>query len=97
VPKRECHYAEIHNIVKACKKCNSSKGDKDLIEWWGVARRYELPRIVMGKYLKMLYICHRCRQTLEKRDLNQDGKFDLLDLGHIFKNPCDPEKVKQKG
>jgi len=96
VPKRECHFAEIHNIVKACKKCNSSKGDKDLMEWWGVERRYEIPRIAMGKYLKMLYICHECRETLDESDLNADGKFNLLDLSHIFKRPCDPEKVKLK-
>lgn len=94
VPKRECHYAEIHNIVKACKKCNSSKGDKDLFEWWGLERRYEIPRIVMGKYLKMLYICHECRETLKKGDLNLDGEFNLLDLSYIFKQPCDPSRVK---
>ena len=96
VPKRECHYTEVHNIVKACKGCNSSKGDKDLIEWWGLERRYELPRIAMGKYLKMLYICHECRNTLNKNDLNADGKFDLLDLGYIFKEPCDPGKILTK-
>lgn len=96
VPKRECHFAEIHNIVKSCKSCNSSKGDKDLIEWWGLERRYELPRIVHGKYLKMLYICHECRGTLDKSDLNLDGRFNLLDLGHIFAQLCDPEKVKIK-
>lgn len=96
VPKRECHFAEVHNIVKACKQCNSSKGDKDLIEWWGIERRYEIPRIVMGKYLKMLYVCHECRGTLEKGDLNLDGKFNLLDLGCIFKEPCNPEKVRIK-
>ncbi|MCM8776332.1 MAG: HNH endonuclease [Candidatus Omnitrophica bacterium] len=94
VPKRECHFAEIHNIVKACKKCNSSKGDKDLVEWWGLERRYELPRVVMGKYLKMLYICHECRGTLDRSDINRDGKFDLLDLGSIFREPCDPAKIK---
>ena len=96
VPKRECHYAEIHNIVKACRNCNSSKGNKDLIAWWGLEKRYEIPRNVMGKYLKMLYVCHDCRGTLERSDLNQDGKFNLLDLGHIFEEPCDPEKVKVK-
>lgn len=95
VPKRECHFAEIHNIVKACKRCNSSKGDKDLIEWWGLEKRYELPRIAMGKYLKMLYVCHECRNTINKGDLNLDGKLNLLDLGYIFKKPCDPEKVKK--
>lgn len=96
VPKRECHYDEIHNIVKACKHCNSSKSDRDLIEWWGIERRYELPRVVMGKYLKMVYICHKCRGTLDDADLNNDGKLDLFDLGHLFKQPCDPERVKAK-
>lgn len=97
VPKRECHYAEIHNIVMACRNCNSSKGDKDLIEWLGLERRYEMPRVVMGKYLKMLYICHECRETLDKSDLNLNGKFNLLDLAHIFSQACDPEKVKNRG
>ncbi len=96
VAKRECHFAEIHNIVKSCKKCNSSKGDKDLLEWWGLENRYEIPRNVMGKYLKMLYVCHECRGTLESSDLNRDDEFNLLDLGSILRKPCDPEKVKQK-
>jgi len=88
VAKRDCHFAEIHNIVKACKKCNSSKGNKDLIEWWGRENIYELPRVVYGKYLKMLYICHECRGTLDKTDLNNDGELNVLDLGEIFKRKC---------
>jgi hypothetical protein len=88
VPKRDCHYKEIHNIVTCCKRCNSSKRDKDLIEWYGLERRYEIPRIVMGKYLKMIYICHECRGTLDKGDINLDGKLDVLDLGAIFKEEC---------
>ena len=55
------------------------------------------PRIVMGKYLKMVYICHECRETINKSDLNLDGILDILDLGFIFKKPCDPEKVKKMG
>lgn len=93
VPKRECHFCEIHNIVKACTHCNSSKGNRDLIVWWGMERSYEIPRIVMGKYLKLLYLCHECRGTLEKQDINQDGKLNLEDLGAIFAAPCDPERV----
>ena len=88
VAKRDCHFREIHNIVIACKRCNSSKSDKDLIEWWGIEKRYELPRIVMGKYLKMLYICHKCMGTLELADINMDGNLNLLDLGAIFKKEC---------
>lgn len=88
VPKRECHFGEVHNIVTSCKKCNSSKGDKDLIEWYGLERRYEIPRIVMGKYLKMIYICHECKGTLDKGDINKDGILNVLDLGAIFKEEC---------
>ncbi len=96
VAKRECHFAEIHNIVKACKKCNSSKGDKDLMEWWGLEKRYEIPRDVMGKYLKMLYLCHECRGTLGAADINKDARLDLLDLGAIFLTPCNSEKARLK-
>jgi hypothetical protein len=89
VAKRNCHFREIHNIVKACKKCNSSKGNKDLIEWWGRERIYELPRIVYGKYLKMIYVCHECRGTLDNADLNMDGNLNVLDLGEIFNRECE--------
>jgi hypothetical protein len=48
-----------HNIVWCCKTCNSSKGSKDLIEWWnetfaesiGKAEE-DLPRLPAGIYLK---------------------------------------------
>jgi len=88
VPKRECHFKEIHNIVTSCRNCNSSKGDKDLIEWYGLERRYDIPRIVMGKYLKMMYLCHECCGTLGNEDINKDGKLNVLDLGAILKDRC---------
>jgi hypothetical protein len=39
-----------------------------------------LPRIVAGKYLKLLYEIHESRGTLNASDLNGDGKLDVLDL-----------------
>lgn len=88
VPKRECHFREIHNIVIACNRCNSAKGDKDVIKWYGLDRRYEIPRVVMGKFLKMIYICHECRDTLNKSDINKDNILNVLDLGHILQEEC---------
>ena len=41
----------ISNQVPACKSCNSSKGDKDVIEWCK-ERGEPVPRLVWGKYLK---------------------------------------------
>ncbi len=67
-------------LVLACKSCNSSKGKKGLYEWYGVARKDELPRIVVGKYLKLLHEIHERNGTLDKGDMKEDGKLDVLDL-----------------
>ena len=79
---------EIHNIIWACKKCNSSKGEKDLYEWYGVENRNKIPRVVEGKYLKLAYLCNECRGTLNQSDPNKDGRIDVFDIGCIFKTPC---------
>jgi hypothetical protein len=68
------------NLVLACRTCNSSKGKKGLYEWLGLDRKDELPRVVAGKYLKLLYEIHDRRRTLEKGDLNGDGELNVLDL-----------------
>jgi hypothetical protein len=49
----------------ACKSCNSSKGDKGVYEWFKLDRRYEIPRVVEGKYLKLLYKLHFEKGTLD--------------------------------
>lgn len=59
------------NAVWVCKKCNSSKGDRRLYEWYGLERRYELPRIAEGKYLKLLYSMHEGIGTLNVKDVSK--------------------------
>lgn len=44
----------ISNQVPACQSCNSSKGSRDVIEWYQ-ERDTSIPRIVWGKYLKLMY------------------------------------------
>ena len=56
---------------------NSSKGDKGVYEWYGIERRNEIPRIVEGKYLKLLYTLHENQGTL------QMGRQNLVDLCKI--------------
>ncbi|MHA1731286.1 MAG: HNH endonuclease [Promethearchaeota archaeon] len=43
------------NAVLVCRSCNSRKGGKRLYEWYGLDRRDDVPRVVEGKYLKLLY------------------------------------------
>jgi hypothetical protein len=59
------------NAVWVCKSCNSSKGDRRLYEWFGIERRYEVPRIAEGKYLKLLYSLHEKMGTLDISDVTK--------------------------
>ena len=75
----------IDNQVLACQACNAAKAGRDPFEWYGLERRYEVPRVVLGKYLKLIYEFHEHQGTLDQADLNQDGKFDVFDLGFVLK------------
>lgn len=75
------------NLVLACRKCNSSKRDKDIFYWYAIERQEEIPKLVLSKYLKLVYDFHEKNGTLDRTDLNEDGKLDIMDLA-IFKiNP----------
>ncbi len=71
------------NAITACRSCNSSKGDKGVYEWYGLERRNELPRIVEGKYLKLLYTLHEKEGTLEVDVKNLDKLCEICDLGKL--------------
>lgn len=57
---------------------------RDPFEWYGLDRKYEIPRVVLGKYLKLVYVLHEAQGTLDKADLNGDGELDIFDLGVVI-------------
>lgn len=59
------------NAVWVCKRCNTSKGDKRLYELFEIKRRYEVPRIAEGKYLKLPYSLHERMDTLNLSDVSK--------------------------
>ncbi|MFH1977956.1 MAG: HNH endonuclease [Candidatus Aenigmatarchaeota archaeon] len=62
---RYCSGPDIpDNAIKACRKCNSSKGKKRLYEWFSLGHKDEVPRIAEGKYLKLVYELHEKKGTL---------------------------------
>ena len=74
------------NLVLACSKCNSSKGDRDVFEWYYLVRNEEeIPKLVWSKYLKLVWDFHVANRTLDRVDINKDGELNVLDLGAIFK------------
>jgi len=92
--KPECETCKtiqsIHNQILACKQCNSNKGVLGLYEFFKTKypnkkKFYDyLPPLLEKKYLKTIYECHRCAQTLEKEDLDGDGKMTVLDIDFII-------------
>jgi hypothetical protein len=84
IPRSRGGPDNAENHVLACRKCNSSKGCKGLYEWYGIEHKDELPRIVAGKYLKMLYELHERNGSLEKINMKNKGKLDVLDLEIII-------------
>lgn len=74
------------NKVLSCRKCNSSKLQHDIFEWYFMIRNeQEIPKMVWGKYLKLIWDFHALHHTLDRSDVNKDGKLDVLDLGAILK------------
>ncbi len=85
IPKSRAGPDSIDNMVLSCRKCNLSKGDRDPFEWYGKEKRYEIPRLILGKYLKLVYEAHEKSGTIDSQDLNADGTLDVFDLGVVFK------------
>ncbi|MFX1492630.1 MAG: HNH endonuclease [Promethearchaeota archaeon] len=72
------------NCVSACKKCNSTKGDKDVFEWYGPGRVGDIPKLVLSKFLKLAYRLHETQGTLDLKDPNMDGVLNIYDLGVVI-------------
>jgi hypothetical protein len=74
------------NTVLACSTCNSSKGGRDVFEWYfQVKQEVRVPHEVWKRYLKLVWDYHAMHRTLDRADLNMDGKLDLFDLAAVFR------------
>ncbi len=81
----------IHNHVWACRRCNSSKGNRGLYAFYQSMMPKEkyydfLPALVEKKYLKTIYQCHVCAGTLDSPDADGNGKMDVLDVDFAVAN-----------
>lgn len=80
----------IHNLVWACKNCNSSKSTQGLYEFYqfrypSEKKFYDLiPPLAEKKYLKTMYYYHECSHTLNDSDPNKVGKIDVSDIDSIL-------------
>lgn len=92
--KKECEKCEkihgIHNQVWACGQCNSLKGTKGLYEFYRLKYPTEpkfydyIPSLLEKKYLKTIYYCHECAQTLGAEDVDGNQLISIMDIDFIL-------------
>jgi hypothetical protein len=73
----------IDNMVLACPDCNLSKGSKDLIEWYA-NEWVRVPRLVMGKYLKLLMEAHGAAGTLSASEFPEGQGLHIANLHLVY-------------
>ncbi len=86
IPKSKIVIDTLDNQVLACRSCNAKKGARDPFEWYGLERRYEVPRLVLGKYLKLIYELHEKQGTLDAQGLRGGEKINVYDLGVVLQS-----------
>jgi hypothetical protein len=72
-------------MVQACPKCNLAKSDKDLYEWYGKEKQYDIPRLPLGKYLKIVYDVFEKKGMLDSEEISDKGKLDVFCFSSVFK------------
>ena len=77
------------NAVVACRACNSSKGDRGVYEWFGLAKKDTVPRVAEGKYLKLLYQLHEARGTLDASRDDLERLCKDCEVGYL----CEESKL----
>ena len=81
---------EIHNMVLACPECNRNKKTMGLYKYYSVKypddRKFydRIPPLAEKKYLKTIYNCHKCANTLDFGDIDGDGIVTVNDIDAII-------------
>ena len=81
------------NLVCACKTCNSSKGKKDLMEWYNDRQSFP-PLMVLRRYIKLIY--NYCEsEDLINLEINALRAFNLpFDVSLLPIHFPSPEKLR---
>ena len=96
VPKSRNGPDSIDNMVLSCATCNREKAARNPIEWYNSKKlhRKEIPRIVMGKLLKVILEEHRRRDTLLAAEYPEGMGLHLYNVclvfDHKYSTPAEP-------
>lgn len=73
---------DMDNIIMVCRRCNSSKGTMDLLQWYAEVRQEQPPLRVLVHYLKNIYqyavangLMNLPSETVEAMDLPFNPRY----------------------
>lgn len=75
-----------HNLVRACRSCNSSKGKRDLLSWYDERGRFP-PLLLLRRYMKLVAIYCEAEDLLDLAICDTDAErlpFELAKLPTQF-------------
>ena len=92
VPRSRNGPETIDNMVLSCAACNREKAARNPIEWYESKKlhRKEIPRMVMGKLLKVVLEEHRTRNTLHASEYPEGRGLHLYNVCLVFDQKYDP-------
>ena len=81
----------IDNMVRACAPCNLSKGARDPYQWFlGAGRGDSIPRLVLGKFLKLVFEEYSARELLDSTEYMRRHTVERMSLSSIFLDQSAP-------
>lgn len=86
IPKSRGGPDTMDNLVLSCSPCNAQKSSQNPVEWYFKRRlrMRDIPRLVMGKLLKLVLEEHRRRNTLAYTAFPGERELTLSDVFGIF-------------
>lgn len=75
----------IDNLVLSCRTCNLKKGVRDPFQWYGSKRVGELPRVVIGKFLKLVLEAHERNGSIDQSGISADSTPTNITLSDVFR------------
>jgi hypothetical protein len=79
----------IDNIVRACPSCNLEKGARDPYQWYLGNKPNPIPRIVLGKFLKVVFEEYDRLGLLDSSEHMESKAIARVTLSSIFSLPHD--------
>ncbi|MDP2785759.1 MAG: HNH endonuclease signature motif containing protein [Sulfurimicrobium sp.] len=76
----------IDNMVRACAHCNLTKGARDPYQWYLGNKIEQIPRVVLGKFLKVVFDKYASQYLLDSTDYMQIHAVERITLSYIFHN-----------